>query len=48
MGEPEGQTPLGKPRLRKVYNINMNLGWESLDWIDMAMVGTSGGILGNW
>jgi hypothetical protein len=39
MGKPEGKRPLGRPRRRKVDNINMDLGeirWDDVDWIDMG------------
>jgi hypothetical protein len=45
VGEPEGKTPLGKYRCRWKDNIRMSLreiGWEVVDWIHLAQVGTSG------
>jgi hypothetical protein len=39
VGRPEGRRLLGRPRRRWEDNIKMDLqevGWESLDWIDMA------------
>jgi hypothetical protein len=39
VGNPEGKRPLGRPRRRWVDNIKMDLsdvGWDSMDWIDMA------------
>jgi hypothetical protein len=39
VGRPEGRTPLGRPRRRWEDNIKMDLkemGWEGVDWIDMA------------
>jgi hypothetical protein len=39
VGQPEGKRPLGKPRRRWVDNIKMDLieiGWDDLDWIDLA------------
>jgi hypothetical protein len=39
VGKPEGKRPLGRPRRRWVDNIKMGLrdiGWECVDWIDMA------------
>jgi hypothetical protein len=39
MGKPEGKRPLGRRRRRWVDNIKMDLreiGWDGLDWIDMA------------
>jgi hypothetical protein len=38
-GRPEGRRPLGRPRCRWGDNIKMDLqevGWEGVDWIDMA------------
>jgi hypothetical protein len=48
VGKPEGKRPLGRPRRRWVNNIKMDLreiGWDGVHWIDMAHVGTSGGLL---
>jgi hypothetical protein len=39
VGKPEGKRPLGRPRCRCVDNIKMNLrkiGWDGMDWIDLA------------
>jgi hypothetical protein len=39
VGKPEGNRPLGRPRLRWVDNIKMDLreiGWDGMDWIDVA------------
>jgi hypothetical protein len=39
VGMPEGKRPLGRPRRRWVDNITMDLkelGWDGVDWIDMA------------
>jgi hypothetical protein len=39
VGEPEGKRPLGRPTRRWVDIIKMDLreiGWDDLDWIDMA------------
>jgi hypothetical protein len=39
VGKPEGKRPLRRPRRRWVDNIEMDLreiGWEGLDWIDLA------------
>jgi hypothetical protein len=39
LGKPEGKRPLGRPRRRWVDNVNMDLreiGWDDVDWIDMA------------
>jgi hypothetical protein len=38
-GNPEGKRPLGRPRRRWVHNIKMDLseiGWDGMDWIDLA------------
>jgi hypothetical protein len=47
-GKPEGKRPLGRPRRRWVDNIKIDLrGTErdGVDWIDLARIGTSGGLL---
>jgi hypothetical protein len=47
-GKPEGKRPLGRTRRRWVDNINMGLreiGWDGMDWFELAQVGTSGGLL---
>jgi hypothetical protein len=39
IGQPEGKTPLGRPRRRWVDNIKMDLreiGWDGMDRIDVA------------
>jgi hypothetical protein len=39
MGKPEGKRPLGRPRCRWVDNIKIDLrqiGWDDVDWIDLA------------
>jgi hypothetical protein len=39
VGKPEGKRPLGRPGRRWVDNIKMDLreiGWDSMDWIDLA------------
>jgi hypothetical protein len=39
MGKPERKRPLERPRRRWVDNIKMDLreiGWDGMDWIDMA------------
>jgi hypothetical protein len=39
LGKPEGKRPLGKPRRRWMDNIKIDLrviGWEGVDWIDVA------------
>jgi hypothetical protein len=39
VGKPEERRPLGRPRLRWVDNIRMDLvevGWDDVDWIGLA------------
>jgi hypothetical protein len=39
LGKPEGKRPLGRPRCRWVDIIRMDLGeigWDGVDWIDVA------------
>jgi hypothetical protein len=39
VGNPEGKTPLGRPRRRWVDNIKMNLKetrWDGMEWMDLA------------
>jgi hypothetical protein len=39
VGKPEGNTPLGRPRLRLEYNIRMDrreIGWGGMNWVDLA------------
>jgi hypothetical protein len=39
VGKPEGKRPLGRLRRRWVNNIKMDLreiGWDDMDWIDLA------------
>jgi hypothetical protein len=39
VGKPEKKRPLGRPRRRWVDNIKVDLreiGWDGLDWIDLA------------
>jgi hypothetical protein len=39
VGNPEGKRPLGRPRRRCLNNIKMDLreiGWDGVDWIDLA------------
>jgi transposase len=39
VGKPEVKRPLGRPRLRSVDNIKLDLrekGWDGVDWIDLA------------
>jgi hypothetical protein len=35
-GKPEGRRPLGRPRCKWVDNIQMEIGWGCMDWIDLA------------
>jgi hypothetical protein len=48
VGMPEGKRPLGRPRRRWVNNIKIDLreiGWDGVDWIEMAQDRASGGLL---
>jgi hypothetical protein len=39
VGNPEKKRPLGRPRRRRLDNIKMDLreiGWDGMDWIDLA------------
>jgi hypothetical protein len=39
VGRPQGNRPLGRPRLRTVDNIKIDLreiGCDGMDWIDLA------------
>jgi hypothetical protein len=39
VGKPEGKSPLGRTRRRRLDNIRMGLGeieWDGVDWIDLA------------
>jgi hypothetical protein len=40
VGKPEGKRPLGRPRRRRVDNINKmdlrEIGWDGMDSIDLA------------
>jgi hypothetical protein len=39
VGKPEGKRPLGRLRLRWVDNMKIylrELGWDSMNWIDLA------------
>jgi hypothetical protein len=39
VGKPEGKSPLGRPKLRWVHNVQMDLreiGWCGMDWIDLT------------
>jgi hypothetical protein len=39
VGKPEGKRPLGRPKRRWENNIEIDLrtiGWEGVDWINMA------------
>jgi hypothetical protein len=42
VGKPEGKRPLERPRRRWVYNVKRDhreIGWDGVDWIDMAQDG---------
>jgi hypothetical protein len=42
VGKPEGKKPLGRPRRRWMDNIKMDhreIGWDCMDWIDLAQDG---------
>jgi hypothetical protein len=48
VGKPEEKRALGRPRRRCVDNIKMNIreiGWDGMDWIDLAQDRDSGGLL---
>jgi hypothetical protein len=39
VGKPERKRPLGRPRHRWLDNIKINfreIGWDGMDWIDLA------------
>jgi hypothetical protein len=39
VGKPEEKRPLGRPRVRWMDNIKMDLidiGWDDMDWIDLT------------
>jgi hypothetical protein len=39
VGKPEGMRPLARPRRRWVDNVKVHLreiGWDGVDWIDLA------------
>jgi hypothetical protein len=39
VGNPEGKRPLGRPRRRWEDNVKMvfrEIGWDGMDWIDLA------------
>jgi hypothetical protein len=39
VGKPDGRTPLGRPRRRRMDNIKLDLGeivWGVVNWIDLA------------
>jgi hypothetical protein len=51
VGNPEGKIPLGRPRCRRLDNINMDIveiGLGGVDWIGLARIGTSGELLRTW
>jgi hypothetical protein len=33
--KPKEMRPIGRPRCRWEDNINMDLGWKGMDWIDL-------------
>jgi transposase len=42
VGKAEGRRPPGRPRLRWVDNIKIDLreiGWDGVDWVDLAQDG---------
>jgi hypothetical protein len=48
VGKAEGRRPLGRSRRRWENNIKLDFregGWEGIDWIEMAQIGTGGWIL---
>jgi hypothetical protein len=47
-GNPEGKRPLGRPRRRWVDDIKIDLrkvGWDAMDWIDLAQDRDQWGLL---
>jgi hypothetical protein len=36
VGKPEEKRPLGRPRRSRVDNIKMEIGCDSMDWVDVA------------
>jgi hypothetical protein len=47
-GKAKIKKPIGRLRRRWAGNIKMNvreIGWGGMDWIDLAQVRTSGGLL---
>jgi hypothetical protein len=39
VGKPEGKRPVGRPRRRWEDNVKLDLreiGWDDMDWIDLA------------
>jgi len=48
VGKSKGKRTLGRRRRRWEDNIRMGLreiGWQSVDWIHLAQIGTNGGLL---
>jgi hypothetical protein len=48
VGKPEGKRPLRRPTRRWVENFKMDLrviGWDGMDWIDLAQDRDGGGLL---
>jgi hypothetical protein len=37
VGKPEGKRPLGRPRRKRLDNVK--IGWDGMDWIDLAQDG---------
>jgi hypothetical protein len=51
VGRPEGKKSLGRPRRRWEDNINIDvggIGWDGMDWVDLAQDTTSGELLRTW
>jgi hypothetical protein len=36
VGKSEGKRPLGRPTRRWVDSIKIEIGWDGMDWIDLA------------
>jgi hypothetical protein len=48
VGMPEGKRPLGRPRRQREDTIKLDLreiGIEGTNWIQLAQIGSSGGLL---
>jgi hypothetical protein len=51
LGKSEGKRPLGRSRRSWVDNFKMDLrgiGWDGIDWIDLAQNRNQGGLLLTW